>query len=465
MTLLDEIKKGEGEKMEFKAELPDDSMRYVDSIIAFSNGAGGKLIIGIGNTGNIIGVPWEELDSIENTVASAVTDLCRPQIIPHFHKWNLEGKNVLEIRIHEGNKRPYHIKGKKEETSFIRIGPSNRQPTTATIHEMELRTLGRSYDGFRSEEEGLDEDKIKKLCEDLTGYGIREFTRKDLINLQVIKKDADGEYPTIAYSLLVGSNNSSYVTDCACFKGTTKTYFLDKETFNGPIYEQIDKALSFILRHINIGLRLRKDSIAHEDIYELPKDAIRESLANAMVHRNYIQIEGRTMVAVFDDRVEVMSPGTLPPGLALEDALAGGMISRNPILAETFRTSGTIEGWGSGMGRMVEMCRSYGLKDPSFEKLGTHFKVTFHRPKEFDPAFGHGEAKKNTPSTNGSAVQKFNDELVLEAIKNGKGQSIESLVKETKLSRASVERAVQSLKELGIVKRTGNNRNGYYEII
>jgi len=88
-----------------------------------------------------------------------------------------------------------------------------------------------------------------------------------------------------------------------------------------------------------------------------------------------------------------------------------------------------------------------------------------HRPKEFDPSAGHGEAKKSTSRTDGGAVRKLNEELVLRAIKNGNGQSIESLVKETKLPRTSVERALRLLKELKLIRRTGNNRNGCYEVI
>jgi len=463
MTLLDEIRKGEGENIEFKVELPDESIRYVDTIISFSNGAGGKMIIGVDDQRNIKGLSWDYMNIIESKVASAVSDLCVPQIVPHFHRWNLDGKNVIEIRIHEGDKRPYHLKGKKWETTFIRVGSANRQASEATIREMELHTSGKTFDGSRSDEGDLDESKIEKLCGDLTEYKKREFSRKDLVNLRVIKKDADGEYPTFAYSLLTGSDHPSYVTECASFKDTTKLVFLDKETIDGPVYKQIDKAVSFVLRHINVGIRLRKGSIANEDIFEMPEAAIRESIANALAHRNYMQIEGRTMVAVFSDRIEVTSQGTLPSGLTLEDALAGGTMSRNPILTNVFRTAGVAEGWGSGMEKMVKLCRSYGLKDPLFEKMGAMFRVTFYRPKEFDPTVGHGEAKRDSSDTEG-IVQKFNDELILNAIKAGKGQSINSLVEETNLSRASVERAVQSLKELGKIRRVGNKRSGHYEV-
>ena len=464
MTLLDEIRKGEGERMEFKVELPEESMRYVDTVISYSNGAGGKLIIGVDDQRNIKGLSWEEMNDVEARVTSAVSDLCTPQIVPHFHRWNLDGKNVIEIRIHEGDKRPYHVKGKKWETTTIRVGSANRQASEAMIREMELHTSGKTFDGSRSDEGDLDEGKIKKLCEDLTEYGKRKFTRKDLVNLRVIKKDADGEYPTLAYSLLVGSNHPSYVTECASFKDTTKLIFLDKETIDGPVYKQIDKAVSFVLRHINVGIRLRKGSIANEDIFEMPEAAIRESIANALAHRSYMQIEGRTMVAVFSDRIEVTSQGTLPSGLTLEDALAGGTMSRNPILTNVFRTAGVTEGWGSGMEKMVKLCRSYGLNDPLFEKMGAMFRVTFYRPKEFDPTVGHGEAKRDSSGTNGDAVLKINDESVLEAIKNGKGQSIDSLIEETNLSRKSVVRAIQSLKELGRIERIGNNRNGHYKV-
>ena len=95
---------------------------------------------------------------------------------------------------------------------------------------------------------------------------------------------------------------------CALFKGTERVIFIDKRDFEGPLYEQIEEAYEFVLKHINLGAEI--NGLVRTDTYELPTEAIREAIVNAMTHRNFLD-RSCVQVAVYDDRVEITSPGML----------------------------------------------------------------------------------------------------------------------------------------------------------
>ena len=107
--------------------------------------------------------------------------------------------------------------------------------------------------------------------------------------------------------------------------------FIDKKDFDGPLLEQIDGAYKFVLEHINMAIEI--NGIVHDEIYELPIQAIRELIINAVIHRNYM-MNSSVQVAVYDDRVEISSPGSLYGSLTLQEALSGRSSIRNKILAE-----------------------------------------------------------------------------------------------------------------------------------
>jgi len=127
---------------------------------------------------------------------------------------------------------------------------------------------------------------------------------------------------------------------CALFKGIERDIFIDKKEYNGPLYEQIEQAYQFVLRHINLGAEI--DGLVRKDVYELPVGAIREMIVNAVCHRNYMD-NASVQVAIYDDRVEVTSPGMLYGGLTLEEAMSGRSKIRNRAVAEVFSRMDIIE--------------------------------------------------------------------------------------------------------------------------
>ena len=183
-------------------------------------------------------------------------------------------------------------------------------------------------------------------------------------------------YPTHAFDLLTDNTNKASKIQCALFKGKTRDIFIDRKEFNGPIYEQVDEAYNFVLRHIDMGAEIEGEY--RKDVYELPISAIRETIANAVLHRSYLD-KSCIQVCIYDDRMEVSSPGMLYGGLDLETAKTGKSTCRNEAIAEAFHYMHIVEAWGTGLPRIINRCGEYGLPAPLFEEFGDGFKVTLFR--------------------------------------------------------------------------------------
>ena len=175
---------------------------------------------------------------------------------------------------------------------------------------------------------------------------------------------------------MTDNKNRNAKIQCALFKGITRDIFIDQKEFTGPIYEQVDDAYHFVLRHINLGAEI--DGIYRSEEYELPTKAIREMVANAVVHRSYLD-EACIQVCIFDDRIEVLSPGMLYGGLDVETAKMGKSRCRNAAIAEAFHYMHIIESWGTGIPRLYNRCAEYNLPEPLFEEFGDGIKVTMFR--------------------------------------------------------------------------------------
>lgn len=157
--------------------------------------------------------------------------------------------------------------------------------------------------------------------------------------------------------------------------------FIDKKEYNGPIYKQIEEAYQFVLKHINLGAEI--EGLLRKDVYELPIKAIREMIANAVVHRSYLD-DSCIQVSIYEDRIEVVSPGMLYGGMDMETAKSGRSRCRNAAIAEAFQYMHIVEAWGTGIPRILNQCKEYGLPEPLFEEFGDGIKVTMFRKQSSD---------------------------------------------------------------------------------
>lgn len=187
---------------------------------------------------------------------------------------------------------------------------------------------------------------------------------------------------TNAFALLTGKYFPFAKIQCALFKGTERDFFIDKKEYDGCLYEQIENAYQFVLRHINLGAEI--NGLVRKDTYELPVAAIREMIVNAVCHRNYMD-NSCIQVAVYDDRIEVTSPGMLYGGLTLEEAVSGRSKIRNRIIADIFSRMEIIEEWGTGIRRILHRAKEYGLPEPEFMEIGDTFRVNLFKKADKKP--------------------------------------------------------------------------------
>ena len=222
----------------------------------------------------------------------------------------------------------------------------------------------------------MKEQAVKNAHNEEQKASIKDVGRQQLRSWGVLIERDGKDYPSNAFAILTGNGGLHVATQCGVFKGTTKAVFVDRREYTGPLWEQIDEAFQFVLRNIHLGATIV--GIYRQDIYEIPPDAIRELIINAMVHRSYLD-HGTIQVAVYDNRLEITSPGKLPMGQTMERMKEGYSKIRNEALAHAFAYMNLIEHWGSGIPRIIDKVKAAGLREPEFIGGEVDLRINIYR--------------------------------------------------------------------------------------
>ena len=294
--LIEEILNGENEKIEFKENAKTNT--YIKTVVAFANGNGGKIVFGIKDNREIIGVEneFEVMDGIIN----AISDSCYPMIIPDISLHTLENKTAVLVEIEGGKKKPYYLKSKgMQRGTYIRSGATTRIiEEDYILKELVLEGKNKYFDQQICYGESISEQEIEKFCEWLeelsrknseTDTKIKKVTKNTLLSWKVLEEKNGEIFPTNAYILLSGRENweVSRRIQCGVFKGETRSIFVDKREFEGSIITQLEKAYKYVLEKINLSSDIV--GIYRVDKYEIPPKSIRELIANAVIHRSYLE--------------------------------------------------------------------------------------------------------------------------------------------------------------------------------
>ncbi len=384
--LLSELLAGLEGDVEFKERLG----RHGDiarTVIAFANGRGGRLIVGVADEPRrVVGLDPDSVPEWERTIASVIHDRCEPAIRPVMTIERYEDdKIVLIVSVFPGADKPYHLRAESPEAgTFIRVGSTNRLADRATILQLTREAWHTPFDEASveaAELEDLDREAIGEFLErrrrlrDLAG-GPPDDSALEKLKL-VTRRQGRGLVPTVAGVLYFAKQPQRFFPyariRCARFQGLETRVFLDQAEVGGRVPEQIEGAMAFVLRNTRLRGVLR--GARREDRPEYPPDAVRETIANAVAHRDYTIVGADIRVAIFDDRIEVTSPGVLPAGITLLHLGEGASEPRNPILATLLRDAGYAEQWGLGIRRMIEAMRTWGLPRPRFEEIDRSFRV------------------------------------------------------------------------------------------
>lgn len=194
------------------------------------------------------------------------------------------------------------------------------------------------------------------------------------------------------------------------------------------------------------------------DICELPLDALREALVNAIIHRDYSMSGTSVYVSVYDDRVEIENPGGLPSGLLPQD-FGRTSVRRNLIIADLFHRMAKVERIGSGVKRMRDFMQDAGLKEPSFE-MTNFFRATFYRDSRYSLKSTQEGALKSDQKSSLKSDQK-----ILDIIEHNKFVTRAVLALQIDLSESGVKKQLRKLQKDGLLRRVGPDKGGHWEVI
>ncbi len=398
--LLEIIKNRENSGIEFKR----DDLQNRDlakELVAFSNFEGGQVLLGVEDDGSISGLNRENL---EEWVMTACRDKIRPGIIPFFEVVrDLEpGKDVAVVSVPRGGD-VHSLWHNNRNAYYIRVGTQSREPTPqelsrlfqqrgsfradlkpvsgATIGDLDRRRL-RDYFG-RVRQQDIPEDK------DVAGW------RTLLVNTEIMIEEG----VTLSAVLLFGKSPNKFLPqagiDASAFPGVEKDYAAkERVALRGPMTMLADdrgelleaglveQAVEFVRRNAGVTALL-EDGARRVEKAAYPTEAVREAIVNALIHRDYLLSNTDIELAIYSDRLEIISPGTLPNGITTERMRTGTRAARNPLLKDVMRDYGYLEHMGMGIPRkIIKGMKEHNGSEPALIEDNERFIVRLLNPSD-----------------------------------------------------------------------------------
>lgn len=384
-----------GETLEFKRDLssPDGAIR---AVVAFANTAGGTIVIGVeDSTRRVRGIKDPVL--LAEQAANLISTLITPRVVPDIEVYPWRKTYLVTITVHPTWTGPHHITrlGPKNGV-FVRVGASNRLADAPLIAQIERLARNESYDEQpmpHCKADDIDFDAAAALFKP-----IRKLVKQDLLTLRVLTKHNGRIVPTVGGMFLFGIDRLHHFPDAyikaGLFDGAGRHRILDSAEIQALLPAAVDEALTFVRKQLRQEIVIGRGGTArHTEKWTVPEAALREAIVNAVVHADYAQRGSPIRIAVFDDRIEIDSPGLLIPGLTIEDLWRGVSKLRNHVLGRIFHELDLIEKWGSGIRRMRAECEGAGLAIPTLEEIGTHFRVTLSTVPSISPVLNETDSK------------------------------------------------------------------------
>ena len=468
---------GESKNIEYKVTVPDKSEKYMKTVVAFANGRGGKIIFGVDDkTLDIVGMDADNIYKTMDAITNAISDACEPTIRPDVALQTVKDKTVIVVEIFPGAQRPYYIKSLgMVDGTYVRVSGTTRHVEGYMLKELILEGQNRYFDSEICQNMTVSDNEIEKLCksmketamkntwQDSEKSKIKDVTKNVLVSWGVLKEVEGKVYPTNAYALLTGKMPQMPVIQCGVFKGTNRAHFVDRREFEGSIQAQMEAAYQYVLEKINMGMTIT--GMYRQDVYELPTDSIRELIANAVAHRSYLD-PGNIQVALFDDRLEVTSPGMLLNNVTISKMMEGYSKPRNPAIAKAFAYMKIIEKWGTGIPRLLEACEEYGLPKPELIDFDGDFRVNMYRKVECEPGVNSVTTQTTQGTTQAIPIELSEDDkaVLISIVEDPRITQKEMAAKlDWKIDR--VKYYLNKLKRKGIINRVGTSQNGHWEVV
>lgn len=432
------------------------------TISSFSNSAeGGLIVYGITDRDGATKVTGGiDIANLQHRITSFMREEMENTLDPEIRIFDLEGESLLVVVVNpvSNEKKPCYYKTRGlPQGACIRIGNIDQE-----ISFDQVKSFLRDATPFKFDVEAVGSSTPEDLSREAIGAFLEKSAKRVsgrrsdpeddytsvLLNLRLLANHKDKVVPSIAGVLIFSKNDpqlspnfSRYIIRCVRYAGdTVSSPIIDRAEVSGTLGSQIDGVHLFIIKNIPVSARLVGTKMV--ETYSYPEDAIREVVANAVVHRDYQITETYTQVNVFSNRIEVTNAGNLAPGISIEN-IKDAQFSRNEVIAATLRDMNYLEEYGRGIDLIYDQMKEWGLLDPLFRNSVNSFKVTLL-----------GESFSNlTPS----------QVVIWQALHESDRMTAQELVSLFDgRSRQSVTLDLKGLLEEGLISREGSGSGVYY---
>jgi len=381
----------EGKTLEFKRDL-SSPRNVLKTLVAFANSAGGRLVIGVDDARQVLGVadPLDEEERICNLIADGIA----PRLVPSVELLSVQRPGmatatVLVVEVFPSSARPHCLNALgPEQGVYLRLGSSNRQAGPDWIAEARRAVAGQVFDEQPMPELMADELDHDAMARCFGAAKPLDATR--LQTLKLLRREQGRLVPTRGAVLLFGRQREQHFPDawvqCGRFRGRDKVHIFDQQEIHAHLPDAVHEIELFLKKHAFKSARF--GAMQRQDVWSIPLAMLREAIVNALVHADYAQRGTPIRIAFFDDRIDIESPGYLLPGMTVADMQSGVSRIRNPVIARVFRELGLIEQWGSGVRRIFAEAAAQGLPEPQVTEIatGVRFSVLLDAPHLTDTA-------------------------------------------------------------------------------
>lgn len=373
---------GENSKVQFKLRV-DNPSKIAAEIIAFANYRGGMILVGVEDkTGEIIGLTYEQVQQAGRDVGNAATNHVRPTVYLQTETVNVDGKIILVVNVDEGIDKPYKdLSG----NIWIKQGGDKRR----VVENSEMLALFQESGSFRPDEKGvrrtsindIDLMQVNEYLEKYYGKRVDEFglpVEQLLQNLQIMN---DSGRATLAGLMFFGKHpqmfEPAFMVKAVSFFGNDMggLEYRDSKDLTGTIPRMFEAGMAFL--NANLHSLQAGQSFNSVGKLEISEVALKEILQNALVHRDYL-IQAPIRIMIFDNRVEIVSPGGLPTGVDVESIRFGKTQQRNPLMATFCAKTMDYRGLGTGILRATKEVKNIEFVNDE----GQQFQVIMRRPTD-----------------------------------------------------------------------------------
>lgn len=453
---------------------------WLKSVSAFANGEGGTLIFGISDDDEIVGLADAESDA--ERISEEVKSKLDPVPVVNLEYKEIDRKKLILLHIYPGQETPYYYIGDKQRLAFVRVGNESVTADRIQLKALVLKGSGRTYDSLPSNYrfEDMAFTKLKSVHYKRLQ---RSFEDSEFISWGIV--DENGNLTNAGALLADESPVRQSRIFCTRWNGLDMTSGLgeaiDDVELEGCVIGQLQDAVSFVRN--NSRKKWWKENDYREELPDYPERAVTEAIANAIIHRDYLQMGSEIHIDIYDDRLEIYSPGGMMDGRLIQqlNPLTIPSKRRNPLLADFFSRLGLMERRGSGMKKIIDSYKRFeGLQNfhaPEFQSNASEFHVILWNLNFKNEIIGE-VTPNGTPliqefvKENGEVfVKEFAKEFakasrqIYKLISQNPQINAVQMAKSMGLSSRQVQKYLKRLQEAGKITRVGGRKMGIWKII